>query len=97
MTQTKWTNNEITELIKLHNEEKGKSEISEILNKPLNVIKYKIKQLISEGKLKLLFKRCCICNIKMLPTEKLNKCKNCYEEQEPMVSGKLCIDIGTIC
>ena len=97
MTQTKWTNNEIIELMKLHNDEIGKYEISKILNKPLNAIKYKTKQLILKGELKLLFKRCYICEMKMLPTERFNKCKSCYEKEGPVTSGKLLINIETIC
>lgn len=95
--QTKWTEDDISKLIKLHNEEKGKEEISEILHKPLNAVKYKIKQLIQKGELKLLFKRCYICQMNMLPTEQFNKCKGCYEKVGPMISGKLMIDIDTIC
>ena len=89
----KWTDVEITELVSLHNEEKGKYEISELLNKPLNAVKYKIKQLIKEGVIVLKFKRCYICKSKMLPTERFSKCITCFHKDGSGLSGKLLIPL----
>ena len=89
----KWTDAEVSKLISLHNEEIGKYEISELLNKPLNAVKYKIKQLIKEGVIVLKFKRCYICKTKMLPTERFSKCITCFQKGGCGLSGKLLIPL----
>ena len=88
-----WTDDEIIKLIKLHNDEIGKYEMSQILNKPINAVKYKIKQLITQGIISLKFKRCYICKDKMLPTEQFSKCQVCYEKDKSSLTGKLLINI----
>jgi predicted transcriptional regulator len=89
----KWTEDDISKLINLHDEEKGKEEISQILNRPINSVKYKVKQLIKEGVISLKFKRCYICKSKMAPTERFNKCMGCFQNEKSCLSGKLLIDI----
>ena len=90
---TNWTDDEIMNLIKLHNDEIGKNEISQILNKPINAVKYKIKILTTQGVISLKFKRCYICKGKMSPTERFSKCQECYKKEKSSLTGKLLINI----
>ena len=88
-----WTDEDISHLISLHNKEKGKEEMSQILHKPNNSVKYKVKQLIGQGIISLKFKRCYICKSKMLPTERFSKCMICFKNDKNEFHGKLLIDI----
>ena len=91
-----WSQAEILTLITLYNEEKTASEISDITNKPINSVKYKIQLLRKDGTLTMLYKTCYVCRLKMSVTERFNKCGECYQKNKENLTGKLLLDLDNI-
>ena len=91
-----WSQVDILKLMVLYNEEKTAMEISELMNMPINSIKYKIQALRKEGTLTVLYKTCYICRLKIPATERFNKCNICYEKSKESLTGRLQVDLDNI-
>jgi hypothetical protein len=91
-----WSADEITTVINLYNEDKTDTEISSILKKPILCIKYQIKKLRKEGKIKLLYKKCYLCKANIPPNEPFNKCYECFQKHNSTPRGRLLIDLTSL-
>ena len=88
-----WPQADILTLITLYNEERTLSEISKVIDKPINAVKYKIQLLRKDGTLTMLYKTCYVCRSKMPVTERFNKCSQCYQKTKENLTGKLLLDL----
>ena len=52
---------EIVTLMTLYNKEQTVSEISEVMDKPINAVRYKIQSIRKDGTITQLYKRCFLC------------------------------------
>ena len=91
-----WLQADILTLITLYNEERTVSEISEVIDKPINAVKYKIQALRKDGTLTVLYKKCYICKSQIPSNERFNKCNICYEKSKDDLKGRLLLDIENI-
>ena len=91
-----WSKADILKLMVLYNKEKTAMEISELMNMPINSIKYKIQALRKEGTLTVLYKTCYICRLKIPATERFNKCNICYDKSKEDLKGKLLLDLSNV-
>ena len=91
-----WSQSDILTLMTLYNEERPVSEISEVMDNPINAVKYKIQALRKDGTLTVLYKKCYICKSQIPATKQFNKCNICYDKSKDDLKGRLLLNLENI-